>query len=204
MRILFQGDSVTDACRDRSDPHNLGPGYPHFAAEAIRGQFPELELEFINLGISGNRTIDLLERWQEDCIDWQPDVFSLLIGINDMWRRFDGANSPTLAPQFEDNYRRLLEAVRTKTRAKIILLEPFLISVDPVQDTWRFDLDEKIQVIRRLAREYADVYVPLDGLFASHCIEHEPTYWTDDGVHPNENGARLIGQYYAEAFAHIM
>lgn len=202
MRILFQGDSVTDAGRDRSDPHNLGPGYPFFSAEGVRSQFPELDLEFLNLGISGNRTSDLLARWQEDCIDLQPDVFSILIGINDTWRRFD-ENKPTLAGEFETNYRRLLEAVRTKTQAKILMLEPFLLSVDPVKETWRFDLDEKIQIIRKLSREYADVYIPLDGLFAAHCVDHEPSYWSDDGVHPNENGARLIAEYYIKAFSKI-
>lgn len=61
MKVLFQGDSITDAGRDYADPHHLGDGYPKYAAEAIRERFPDETFEFINLGISGNRTTDLLE-----------------------------------------------------------------------------------------------------------------------------------------------
>jgi hypothetical protein len=32
MKILFQGDSVTDAGRDRNDPHDMGSGYPKYAS----------------------------------------------------------------------------------------------------------------------------------------------------------------------------
>jgi metal-dependent amidase/aminoacylase/carboxypeptidase family protein len=39
MRILFQGDSITDALRDRSDYHNLGNGYPKYTAELIKEAF---------------------------------------------------------------------------------------------------------------------------------------------------------------------
>lgn len=198
MKILFQGDSITDAGRDRSDPHQLGPGYPSFAAEQLRLQNPGKELEFINLGISGNRTVDLLKRWQSDCIDWQPDVLSLLIGVNDTWRAFD-SNMPTSAAVFEDNYRRLLEDVKAHTSAKILLLEPFVLHNAPDKDAWREDLNPKIMAVRRLAREYADAYLPLDGLFAAASVKKDPAYWAADGVHPTEAGARLIGTYYAEA-----
>ena len=100
MKVLFQGDSITDAGRDYADPHHLGDGYPKYAAEAIRDRFPDETFEFINLGISGNRTTDLLERWQKDCIAVQPDVLSILIGINDTWRRYD-SNLPMTVEEYE-------------------------------------------------------------------------------------------------------
>ncbi len=198
MRLLFQGDSITDAGRDRSDPHNLGGGYPFFAAELIKECMPNKEWEFLNLGISGNRSIDLLKRWQGDCIDINPDIISVLIGINDTWRAFD-SNSPTTAQQFEDNYRSILKSVRENTNAKIIVLEPFLLHDVPAKDDWRADLNLKIDVARRLAREYADVYIPLDGLFAAASIKNKPSYWAADGVHPTEAGARFIAAHYADA-----
>lgn len=202
MRILFQGDSVTDAGRDFSDYHKLGPGYAGYAAEEIRRMFPDQSFEFINLGIGGQRTGDLMARWQTDCVDLQPDLVSILIGINDTWRRFD-SDMPTSAAQFESNYRSLLEDIKTKTHAKILMLEPFLLPVWPRTAFWRFDLDEKIQVVRKLAREYADAYLPLDGLLAAH-LEQEPSYWTVDGIHPNEAGAKLIGSLYANAAAALI
>ena len=87
MKILFQGDSITDAGRDRSDYHDLGEGYPKYAAEAIVSKYPDEDFEFINLGISGNQTADLVDRLQSDFIDIQPDFVSILIGINDTWHR---------------------------------------------------------------------------------------------------------------------
>lgn len=196
MRILFQGDSITDAGRGRDDPHQLGSGYPKYAAEYIIKTFPDEEFEFINLGISGNRTCDLLTRWHTDCIDIQPDVVSILIGINDTWRRYD-SNLPMSAEEYEANFRKLLEDIKANTHAKIMLLEPFLLSVD--KDHYREDLNPKIDVARKLAREYADMFLPLDGIFAAASLYHETTYWSADGVHPTPAGADLIGNYYAQA-----
>ena len=203
MHILFQGDSITDAGRDRSDPHLLGNGYPKYAAELLHERFPDKELEFLNFGISGNRTWDLLDRWQTDCLDWKPDILSIMIGINDTWRAFD-QNSLTTTEQYENNYRRLLREVREQTDAKILLLEPYLLPVDGNKAGWRSDLNPKIDAARGLAREFADVYIPLDGLFAAACIDQEPAHWSSDGVHPNENGARFIAALYANAIAAYM
>lgn len=202
MKILFQGDSITDAGRNREDYHDLGLGYPKYAAENIRNRFPNEELEFVNRGVGGDRTWELLERWQADCIDIQPDVVSILIGINDTWRAFD-SNRPTTPEDYEANYRKLLEDVRRHTGAKILILEPFLLHNSPEKDDWREDLNAKIMAARRLAREYANVFVPLDGLFAAASVREAPAYWAADGVHPTEAGARFIGEYYAGAFASL-
>ncbi|MBQ4353832.1 MAG: SGNH/GDSL hydrolase family protein [Clostridia bacterium] len=198
MKILFQGDSITDAGRDRSDVHNLGNGYPKFTAELIRNRHPGTDFEFINLGISGNRAENLRDRWQADCIDLQPDVVSILIGVNDTWHR---AGDKNWMPHdyFEECYRFILSEIKEKTNAKIIMIEQFLLYT-PDKDFFHVDLDAKIQVTRKLAREFADVFIPMDGIFASHCIGTEPTKWAGDGVHPTEAGARLIAGYYADAF----
>ena len=86
MRILFQGDSITDASRDRRSYHKLGSGYAKVAAELIREAHPEKDIEFINLGIGGNRTDQLFDRLYKDAIELQPDIISILIGINDILR----------------------------------------------------------------------------------------------------------------------
>ena len=198
MKILFQGDSITDAGRDRSNYHDLGAGYPKYAADIIKHRHPGTDFEFINLGISGNRTENLRERWQQDCIDIQPDLVSILIGVNDTWHR---AAEKNWMPHeyFEECYRDILTAVKEKTNAKIIILEQFLIPTAD-KEFFRVDLDPKIQITRKLAREFADAFIPLDGLFASHYIGEVPTVWAEDGVHPSEAGRRLIGQYYADTF----
>ena len=88
-RILFQGDSITDGNRGRSaDPnHVLGHGYVFIIAAKYGAAFPELKLDFLNRGVSGNTVLDLEKRWQKDVLDLKPDVLSILIGVNDEGRR---------------------------------------------------------------------------------------------------------------------
>ncbi|MEE1284346.1 MAG: GDSL-type esterase/lipase family protein, partial [Acutalibacteraceae bacterium] len=126
--ILFQGDSITDTGRtDSADPAaSLGYGYPAKIAETLANDYADLGVSVINRGISGNRTWDLLERWDKDCIDINPDYFSLLIGVNDTWRRYD-SGMITTAEEYEANMRTLLDRVVKETNAKIILLNIFLL-----------------------------------------------------------------------------
>ena len=79
IKILFQGDSITDAGRDKRNFHDLGAGYPKYAAELIKAEYPYVEFEFINLGISGNRTCQLFDRLYSDAIALEPDIISILI-----------------------------------------------------------------------------------------------------------------------------
>lgn len=200
MKILFQGDSITDAGRDRNDPHNLGEGYPKYAAKFIREMYPDEDFEFIDLGISGNKTEDLVARLQSDFIDVHADVVSVLIGVNDTWHHA-GDKSYIPNGEFEANLRKVYGAVKDGG-AKLIVLEQFLI---PIEDKlfFREDLDPKIQVQRKVARDYADIYVPLDGMLAAAFIGHDPLEYAADGVHPTPFGAEFIGKIYAQAFAKI-
>ena len=201
MKILFQGDSITDADRDRANPHDLGTGYPKYAAQYIKQQHPGIEFEFINLGISGNQTKDLVARWQTDCIDIQPDLVSVHIGVNDTWHHAPLRDWISDA-QYETNYRSILTDIKEKTGAKIMILEQFLLPV-PDKEFFRADLDPKIQITRKLAREFADIFVPVDGLFAAACVGNDMFHWSPDGVHPNENGSAFMGKLYAEAFTKL-
>ena len=202
MKILFQGDSITDAGRDRDDIHDLGAGYPKYAAELMRKTFPDVEFEFVDLGISGDQTMDLVDRLESNFIDVQPDIVSIMIGINDTWHHADD-KSWIPSEIFEARYRTVLEKIKTQTKAKIMILEPFLIPVAD-KEVFREDLDPKIQIIRRLAREYADVYLPTDGLLASAYIGKEPTEFASDGVHPTDMGAEFIGKLYCQYVAPLI
>ncbi|MBR4728124.1 MAG: GDSL family lipase [Clostridia bacterium] len=202
MRILFQGDSITDAGRDRSDPHELGQGYPLYTAGFLCKDFPTTAFEFLNLGISGDQTKQLVERLQADFIDVDPDIVSIHIGINDTWHR---AETRDWLPGdvFEAQYRTVLEAIKANTHAKILIIEQFLL---PVEDKafFREDLNGKIDITRKLARAYADAYLPLDGLLAKACVGQSPYHWSADGVHPNDNGSAFIGRLCADAFAELL
>jgi lysophospholipase L1-like esterase len=190
--ILFQGDSITDAGRNREDHWNLGCGYALFAAAWFKALFPESNMAFLNRGVSGDRTVDLKARWQKDCLDLEPDLVSILIGINDCWRRYDH-NDLTPVEAFEANYREILEQTKA-TGAEIVLCEPFVLPVMAGQENWHEDLGPKIQVVRKLAREYEATLIPLDGIFARAATLQKPAYWLFDGVHPTEAGHALIAR----------
>ena len=201
IKLLFQGDSITDAGRDYADIHDLGGGYPKYAAKYVAEKYPDVEFEFIDLGISGNQTKDLVARLQTDFIDVQPDIVSILIGINDVWHYCE---TEWLSNDvFESNYRKVLTAIKEKTNAKIMMMEPFLI---PVEDKlfFREDLAPKIEIVRKLSREFADVYVPTDGLLQAAFIGDDPTSYAADGVHPTDKGADYIGKIYADYIGKLL
>ncbi len=200
MRILFQGDSITDAGRDKRNYHELGKGYPKYAAENISADFPDKNFEFINFGINGNRTGQLFDRLYPDAIAFQPDIVSVLIGINDIWHRhIEVQRVSTTNEQLILNYRCILKRLKNETNAKIVMLSPYLLDVQP-HDGMREELEAVLPAIRELADEFADVFVPLDREFekALKC-QPERLYYSADGVHPNENGARFIGKLYSDA-----
>lgn len=195
--VLFQGDSITDCGRNR-DGYDLGNGYALMAAALFGSKYPEKQVKFINRGISGNRVVDLQQRWQEDCLDLRPTWVSIYIGINDTWRRYD-SNNPTSAEDYARGYRDLIVQTKEKLDAKLILIEPFVLPVPDDRKGWREDLDPKITAVRELAREFGALYVPLDGLFAQASTLAPSAYWAPDGVHPSPAGHALIAKAWLDA-----
>ena len=199
IKLVFQGDSITDAGRDRRNYHHLGNGYPKYAAQFITEANHDIEFEFINFGISGNRTCELFDRLYVDGLAFQPDVISILIGINDIWHRYNPAKIATTDAQIALNYREILKRIKGETNAKIVMLAPYVLDAEDKANI-KEDLKTVLPIIRQLADEYADVYIPLDELFEEAMkTQPSPMYYSDDGVHPNVNGSEFIGKCYAEA-----
>ena len=204
MKILFQGDSVTDAGRDRSNPADLGEGYPKFASAMIQDSYPDTEFEFVDLGISGNRTEHLVARLESDFIEIQPDIVSIMIGINDVWHHYAFEHVETTDEQFEENYRTVLDAIKSRTKARILMIQPFLLeTVDPAKQVLCEELARKQAIIKRLADEYADAYLPLDEILHQE-VDVEPAEYSRDGVHPTPDGACRIGEAYLGAIAPLI
>ncbi len=202
MKILFQGDSVTDARRDRSNIHDMGDGYPRYASAMLNDAFPHVEFEFVNLGISGNRTEHLVERLQGDFLDIKADIVSVLIGINDVWHHYSHGIETT-DEQFEDRLTCVLQSVK-ETGAKLLLIQPFLLEEVYQGDPAIADeLRRKQAICKQLADRYADAYLPLDAIL--HTTASEPqTYYSADGVHPTPDGACFIGEAYLEAISPLI
>lgn len=195
--VLFTGDSITDAGQ-QFDPSLVGPGsglgagYVRRIAEIAATEAPGLQV--LNTGISGHRTTDLLRRWDADVIDLQPNVLTILIGINDMWRRYD-AGTPMLGAEFRSNYTQLLERVAVLRLRNLVVLEPFLLPFTEEQEAWPGeDLDEKRAIAFELAGRFDAVFIPLQAIFTDRAVETGAASLTIDGVHPSAAGHELIAQ----------
>ncbi|MFU8875389.1 SGNH/GDSL hydrolase family protein [Micromonospora sp. SL4-19] len=194
-RVLFIGDSITDAGRDRSGGDDLGTGYAMMAGAWFTARHPEHRATFLNRGVSGDRVRDLRARWESDCLALVPQVVSVLIGINDTWRRYS-EDDPTSPADFARDYRHILESTR-RMGARIILVEPFVIPLDDAKRAWREDLDPKVDVVRRLAAEFDATLVAVDKLFQAADVDER--VWTNDGVHLTPFGHALLAQQWLRA-----
>jgi lysophospholipase L1-like esterase len=198
--VLFFGDSITDCGRDRSNPEGLGNGYVLLIASRLQEKLRSHSLRVFNRGISGDRVQDPEARLEQDVIALRPTVVSILIGINDTWRRYDqGIESPIA--QFKTCYGRILRRIHSELEARIVLLEPFLLPVPEDRRSWREDLNPRIDAVRELAMEHRAELLPLDGLFAAAACEASPEFWLPDGVHPSPAGHALIADVWMRKVA---
>lgn len=193
--ILFIGDSITDVDRNRSDEFDLGDGFPKLLAAHLLLKYPNYDLKILNRGIGGDKVADLKARWEEDCLNLNPDLVTILVGINDVWHTIDDGIEPTEAEldQFEEDYRFLLKSLAHRTDARVVLMEPYVLPYPKDRLVWRKKLDPRIQIVRRLAKEYHAALVPLDGILNTKGIQTDFQIYTgDDGVHPTLTGHAAI------------
>lgn len=195
--ILFQGDSITDAGRNRdiADPNRpaaLGSGYANLIASHLLQQQPQDNLRFFNRGISGNRVTDLYARWKVDAINLQPDLLSILIGVNDTWHEFMYGNGVEV-DRYTAIYRMLLDYTKERLpNVQLVLCEPFVLHCGVVTDGWITEMDERRKVVRELAGEYDALFVPFQSVLDEALSDAGPDYWAADGVHPTPAGHRLL------------
>jgi acyl-CoA thioesterase I len=190
--VLFIGDSITDAGRRADAGRGLGSGYVAQVADLLAALYPERRISIVNQGISGNRVVDLRERWQRDVISEQPDWVSISIGINDVWRWFDGnPDSHVAIDDYRRVYRELLDATVEKTQARLILMETSVIGED-VDNESNAMLAMYNAAIHEFAGEYDAVLAPMFQSFASSIGDRPDFEWTGDGVHPLPPGHMLM------------
>lgn len=215
--LLFQGDSLTDAGRDReylfpNAYQTFGRGYVIQTAGELLVKYAGKKLSIYNKGISGNNVQDLGKRWKEDCLDLKPDILSLLIGINDCMQA-EAKGSVRNASVYEKELRELLE--RTKTalpEVQLLIGEPFVITgienprnhegnpVNFLVDEALYDRTEKYRTVaKELAKEFKAVFIPYQSVFDEAKRYAPPVYWSHDGIHASVAGARLMAAAWFQA-----
>lgn len=210
MKILFFGDSITDASRNRERPEQidgLGGGYVRIVADRLYSTNPN-KYEIINTGISGNRIVDLYQRIKKDFWNYKPDVLNILIGVNDVWHEIDHANGVEL-DRFEQVYRMLIkDTLKVLPNVKIFLMEPFLlegwatINTEVMPDRYsRFEnVYEYAKVVKKLADEFNLPFIALQEKLSKKASEVGAKHVLIDGVHPNFLGASIIADAFIEKF----
>lgn len=205
--LLFQGDSITDAHRNKkkqepNDAGSFGNGYAFLAAAKLLNELPGKELTIYNRGISGNKVYQLAERWQEDCIDLKPALLSILIGINDYWHTLSHGYKGTAAT-YENDYRKLLSETKDKFPSiKLVICEPFCLpGTSAVDESWIEPLSKYREAALKLAGEFGARWVPFQKVFNEACNHAPATYWTPDGVHPSMAGSQLMAETWLRAIS---
>jgi lysophospholipase L1-like esterase len=203
--VLFQGDSITDAGRDRGhedDPNNaraLGSGYAFLLACHLLAQYPAAKLKIYNRGISGNKVFQLAERWDKDCIALKPTVLSILIGVNDIWHTLNGNYKGTVEIYARD-YQALLERTRRELPGvKLVICEPFVLRTGAVNDKWFPEFDLYRAAARKIATTFHAVFVPFQSMFDAAARQAAPAYWAADGVHPTLAGSSRMARAWLDA-----
>lgn len=204
IRILFQGDSVTDAFRkpDELNPaFQVGNGYVFLIAARLAANYPDQRFEFINRAVSGNCIQDLAGRWQKDALDLQVDILSLLVGVNNILRRGNGGSDIPDRELLVD-YRQLLERMREQNPClPLILLEPYLLEVGEITATRKTMLQPIQQGIAQVADEFGAIFIPLQQIFDDALRSAPASYWAYDGIHATHAGFYLIADAWLKAVA---
>lgn len=203
--ILFQGDSITDAGREKkkelaNNSRSFGSGYAFLAASSLLKKLPEKDLTIYNRGISGNKVFQLADRWEKDCLTLNPDVLSILIGVNDYWHYRDGKYKGTVEI-YENDFRKLLQ--RTKKElpdVKLVICEPYyVLNTSVVDKTWIEPMKKYQAAAYKIANEFNTIWVPFQKVY-DEAVKYAPaTYWTNDGVHPAMPGAQLMAEAWLRA-----
>lgn len=206
MKILFQGDSITDCGRSRENDSYLGNGYPHLIQAALGFENPG-KFEFVNRGISGNRIVDLYARIKADILNVKPDVMSILIGVNDVWHEFSENPNGVDCDKYFKVYSMLIEEIKKELpNIKIMILEPFALKGTGNESYWdnfEVEVKKRAEKAKELAQKYGLSFVTLQDKFDEAAKLAPNNYWLGDGVHPTPVGHELIKNEWLKAFKNL-
>ena len=202
--ILFQGDSITDAGRDKKNQianqqKALGAGYAWMAASHLLIKNPQLNLTIHNRGISGNKVHQLANRWDKDCLDLKPDILSIMIGVNDIWHGLNGKYEGTVKT-YEDDFLSLMERTRkVLPKTQFVICEPFVLRCGAVNEKWFPEFDRYRAAARKVADQNNATFVPFQSMFDEAVQYAPPKHWAGDGVHPSSHGASLMAHFWTQS-----
>lgn len=209
LTILFQGDSITDGGRrkDRyyaNDSGGMGGGYVSMLVGELLKSYPSQGFKIYNRGISGHKVFQLADRWNEDCLQLQPDVLSLMIGVNDFWHTLTHNYKGTIDVYKNDLIALLDKTMQSNPDLKIIIGEPFAVKGgSAVSDFFDGKFDEYRYASKEVAEKFGAAFLPYHHVFEEAATIGGPAHWCPDGVHPSLAGCALMADVWMEAFKNL-
>lgn len=211
-RVIFFGDSITDACRREDVFCGMGAGYATMVSGELSLEYPN-QFEFKNMGIGGNRIVDLYARIKSDFLNLKPDYASIYCGVNDSWHEILYQNGVD-TPKFEKVYQIMLdEILAALPNIKLILIAPYVVEGNCTCNTaempdrleqFKIDVAEKAEAVKRIAKKYNLPLIEMQPIIDEACKKAAPNYWTTDGVHPTPAGHTLIKNAYISEFKKLI
>ena len=203
--ILFQAASITAWGRKRNDADAnstaaLGNGYALIAASEMLNSYAAKNLKIYNRGVSGNKVYQLAERWEKDCLSLNPNVLSILVGVNDFWHTLTNGYKGTIKT-YRDDFTALLDRSKQKLpEVKLIIGEPYAVAgVKAVDEKWYPAFNDYRTAAREIANNFNAVFIPYQTIYDKAQKVAPGSYWTRDGVHPTLAGANLMAHAWLAA-----
>ena len=213
--ILFQGDSITDAGRDYSEKapnSNLGQGYVTMIAGELLSK--RTDVDIMNRAHNGFRAADIYGTWQEDALNIDYSLLSILIGINDIGFRLRLGRGSDIK-RFEFIYDRLIyEAMESHPDSAVVLCQPYLFKRDLTGignegghkndiyrnwEEWDYEMKQAQEVVRKLAKKYKTMYAPFGDALAEASKNSPVELWTPDCIHPTPASSYVMAKTWMEA-----
>ena len=207
VTILFQGDSITDNSRSRTNLDDLGGGYAAMVAQRLEQVYgSQYDFTFINRAHSGWNLIDDwnaggVNHYDEEFYQYNADIATILIGYNDI---IDHANDGGVSDEdYEDCYRELLQGLVSRG-TKPVCLAPF--DINAASTTYRTtEFTHKKQIVQNLAEEFNAEFIDMGPYM--HQAVSDGAYRMElfgDWTHPWAAGCRIIADLVFDKIAHLI
>lgn len=179
VRYVAIGDSLTAGVGATSSEDS----FPHKLGEAIARSGRSVEL--MNLGVPAASTQNLIDSQLQKAVSADPDLVTVLIGTNDM-------QNLVSRKTFESNVERIADQLKSKTRARIILINlPYLGTDDlitwPFNWIYRFRITEFNNILKKIAESKGLSFIDLNKATKDQSARRSD-YYSIDEFHPSAKG----------------
>jgi lysophospholipase L1-like esterase len=178
LKVIAYGDSITAGGEASTEDLQYTP---RWIREVLRPKFPSSQISFENGATGGDTTAQGVQRLEQKVLSRSPDLVLIAFGMN------DNNVSGVPLPQFQDNLRSMISAIRQRTGAEVILLSTF-----PPHPEWHFNshqMQSYALATKTVAAEVKAPYADVFGVWEKVLKRKDPSSLLGNNInHPNDFG----------------